>query len=121
MLVPTCLHVGPKIDFRIDIDVGSISASDLGPSLGPRRLNIRHNGGETFKSHALRAVLNTTLFFNMVSERFGFDFGGQGSIFGDLLMLHIPGLFWACIRLLLLGGLRPPRPHSWLVLGQIFS
>ena len=49
--------------------------------------------------------------------------GGQGSKFRDFLndFWRLLGLLWACFRLLLLGGLRPPDPSAldlvFLVLG----
>ena len=91
ILVPTCLHVGLqngrffeiiafqeafKISSFLGIDFGSIFASNMDPSWGPRRLKIQINGLLNISWRSPRTVLDTSLLLERVLDRLGLDSGG---------------------------------------------
>ena len=93
---------------RFFIDLGSVLASNMGPSWEPRRLKIRKNGPKILRGTTPRAALNTNLLLKGVQEPLGLDFGGgQGSIFDDFWIFlayfgHVFGCsFWSWFSLFL--------------------
>ena len=83
---------------RFFIDFGSVLASNMGPSWGPRRLKIQCCGLLKVFRRSPRTLLDTSLLLERVPDSLGIDFGrGQGSIFQD---------FWMIFR------------ASWLTLGM---
>ena len=95
---------------RSFIDFGSVLASNMGPSWEPRRLKFRKNGFQKMLCCHSVMDLKTIFLQNIVLDRFGIDFGRSGLHFRRFLdeFRKLLGLLWACFRLLLLGGLRPP-------------
>ena len=72
---PSKIH---RFSHRFFIDFGSVLASNMGSSWGPRRLQIRKNGlQKVFRSPPL-LDLNTICLQNIVLDGFGIDFKGSG-------------------------------------------
>ena len=69
---------------RFFIDFGSILASNMGPSWGPRRLKIRKNGPKKFRGSPSLLDPNTTLLLDLVSDGFGIDFEGVRARFSEI-------------------------------------
>ena len=61
---------------RFFIDFGSVLASNMGPSWGPRRPKIRKNGSKKLFRSSPFAVLETNLLLKTVQEPLGLDFWG---------------------------------------------
>ena len=61
---------------RFVIDFGSVLASNMDPSWGPRRLKIRKLGPKKLSRSSIRRVLDMSLLFERVLDRLGLDFGG---------------------------------------------
>ena len=103
--------------------LGSVLASNMGPSWGPRRLKIRKKGSKNLGRSSPRAVLDTNLLLKTVQEPLGLDFwGGQGSIFDDFWMIF--GTSWLTLAMFsaaLAGGASPRFALVFVVLGEVFS
>ena len=86
--VPRGLQNFIVFGYRFFIDFGSILASNMGPSWGPRRLKIQKLGpNQSLRSPPL-LVLNTFFLQNLVFDRFGLDFGGvRGRFLEDFWMI----------------------------------
>ena len=101
---------------RFLIDFGSVLVSNMGPSWEPRRLKIRKNGPQKFRRWLQKAVRNMIFLQNIVLNCFDIDFLGGRARFSKIFgwFWEVLGLVWECFRLLLLGGLRSPRPPQTL-------
>ena len=107
---------------RFFIDFGSVLASNMGPSWGPRRVKIRKNGSQKSGWCPPRAVLDTNLLLKTVQEPLGLDFWGVRArfsmIFGGFLRaswLNL-GMFSPALSCLGFrrswGGLQPTLPRK---------
>ena len=74
------------IVFRIDffIDFGSVLASNMGPSWGPRRLKIGKMAHQKSSDSFPKSVLNTIFLQNIVLNCFGIDFCGFRARFSQI-------------------------------------
>ena len=57
-----------KISIDFLINFGSVLASNMGASWGPRRLQIRKNGAKKIRCSPPKSVLNTIFLQNIVSD-----------------------------------------------------
>ena len=84
MEVPRGLQNFIVFGHRFLLDFGSILASNMGPSWGPRRLKIRKNGLHKFLGRSPKTVLDTSLLLERVPDPLGIDFGGVRARFSEV-------------------------------------
>ena len=99
---------------RFFIDFGSVLASNLGPTWGPRRLQNQKKASKTLRCSSPRAVRNVTLLLNTVLGRLGSVLASNLALFWAIL-----APFWAVLAPswlrfgfetpLLIANLRAPR------------